>query len=791
MRVAYKILIVAVILLFLFIALFLYANTLLKFALGITTELGQSNAGRISLHASLSQNSVLTYNDSADPLFYSLFSYATVNAVSMDVNFDVYTKSPFERIYLVNVSAYCISCFNEAGLEANINASLQKFNLLRNASSFSYIPLSGLALVPNNSIVIIPSGLLPVSMLNGTGTSILTLLNRGDTVFYVGQNFSRSLGPNGLVFVTPQSTLNQLGLAGLQTGASSLVAPSSPASPLLPPPSNLSFRNPTFSFFRGFVYQNVSYANSGNGTLIAFSNYPKYSWSLAQNMASDIVKVMDTRLWLQKISTSSETIDAASRPVGNLGLLTTPPQQFNRTYTFSQEANNTYSLVTVVASNPGGSISQELSFRNFFVARGSLGVPATVGETQDIPIVVQVNNVGASTLMHINIYDRNLSYVGAVPVGFMTSAYSVQKFHTFSAPSGFYILTLNDFTNKQYAATLMYLAPAEIEPSSLDFKNGTFVFTVSSLGMPVTNETYSVSINNAYNTSGVINDGVVYYTLPKGTIINYGNQFFEFKMFNSSYGLSSSYQQILPYIPAIYIEFAIAVVVVVLLNLVLKPPNRDEYYIDVPEFPAVKRERVKLKPNDLLSVFDKVNYYYRWKYMPLTADEIKLGIGNNVRVNNMPVAVTLQNTNMLLSTLVEQGSLVSASGYYAPKAWVEASRHSAEYLTMFRRLRDYCVSHAMLFTDLDADPNADMLITKEGKHTEVYLYTDTSGSRTRPITLSRDTRTTLLFLNEEAVHDFVDELYASLNKEAEVMKLGIEYNYVKLLDADHLDQLSF
>ena len=89
-------------------------------------------------------------------------------------------------------------------------------------------------------------------------------------------------------------------------------------------------------------------------------------------------------------------------------------------------------------------------------------------------------------------------------------------------------------------------------------------------------------------------------------------------------------------IPAIYIEFAVAIIVVVLLNLVLKPPNRDEYYIDVPEFPPSKKDQVKVQASDIVSVFDKVNYYYHWKYMPLTAEEVRSGIGNNIRINSMP-----------------------------------------------------------------------------------------------------------------------------------------------------------
>jgi hypothetical protein len=60
----------------------------------------------------------------------------------------------------------------------------------------------------------------------------------------------------------------------------------------------------------------------------------------------------------------------------------------------------------------------------------------------------------------------------------------------------------------------------------------------------------------------------------------------------------------------------------------------------------------------------------------------------------------------------------------------------------------------------------------------------------RKITLSRDAKIALVFLNDNAIHNFQAKLYTSFGKEAEVLKLGIEYNYIKLVDSDHLDQLT-
>jgi hypothetical protein len=46
-----------------------------------------------------------------------------------------------------------------------------------------------------------------------------------------------------------------------------------------------------------------------------------------------------------------------------------------------------------------------------------------------------------------------------------------------------------------------------------------------------------------------------------------------------------------------------------------------------------------------------------------------------------------------------------------------------------------------------------------------------------------------MFLNEDVLREFMDKLYSSFGKDAEILKLGVEYNYIRLMDTEHLDQL--
>ena len=779
MRLAFKIVIVVIAFALLLAGIFFYLNGIASSLASTIGSTPPAVSGPVSLLASAAPSQVYGYNGSAASVVYSLLSYSISNATNSSVAMSIYPSNPFAKIYLLNVTGYCSSCFDENALRSSLEASLLNQDLLRNSSSFSYINESSLASVPAGSIVIIPSGLMPIYMTNGTSPELLSLLQNGDIVVYAGLNLSRSIGPNGIIFINSQDTMTALrnsGLDTVQTASSGQFE------------VNQSFHNPTFEFSGGFRYGNATYVSAASGTMLAFSNSPTNGWTSVGAMANDIAGAIGSDLWLNRMGNRTMNVRLSQGESGSLGVFAMlAPERGSSNVTFIPDANGTYDVVTVKASNPQSSVIRRLVLKNAYTPRGAISLPGTIGATQNVPVQLQVQNSSQNLLVHLNIYNLNQSFVGSVPIGFITGSLGVVKYHAFSIPGGYYIVSLEDFNNNNYGSALFYVSNVSITPTSLDFKNGTFTFSAYSNGIPLSNVSYGVNINGLYAYAGQITDGVISYKLPQGTLIGFGTENFHFSMINTNYTYTTSYSKQVLNIPPIYIEFGVALLVVLLLNFILKPPNRDEYYIDVPEFPPSKREKVKVAKSAVLGVFDKVNYYHRWKYMPLTADEVKMGIGNSIRANNMPISITMQNANGLLARLAKDGAIASVGGYYAPAEWVEASKHNVEYLTIFRKMRDYCVSHAVLFTDLDYNDSADMLITKDTKQIGIFIYS--KGAKMRKLTVSSDSKVAIVFLNDDSAREFVNRLYASYDKEAEVLKLGIEYNYVKLVDSDHLDQL--
>jgi len=175
--------------------------------------------------------------------------------------------------------------------------------------------------------------------------------------------------------------------------------------------------------------------------------------------------------------------------------------------------------------------------------------------------------------------------------------------------------------------------------------------------------------------------------------------------------------------------------------------------------------------------------------MPLSLEEVKSGIDSNLRYNGMPIAVTLQNANLIMSNLIAEGEVETAGGYYAPKKFIEDSKHDIEYLAVFRKLRDYCIAHAILFTEIGSSDVADAVISKGGVQAHVIIYSSISGMR--DVRLVNGIKTFIVFIDEEVEQSFMEKLFSSYGEQAELLKIGISYSYIKLINTNELDQLLF
>ncbi len=774
-------LIIAVLIIIFLSVIILYVDNLISTLKPVYVE-----NGTISTNISLFKSGIADYNYSGELSAYAYLNYTIKNATDAKMLLLVYQKNPIMKIYLVNPLNSCYDCFNTGALEANLSTDLSNYGLIFNSSSFQVVNIFNTSTISPDSIVILPTGLLPAEILPYTGFSsgaeiknMIQLLNESDTIIYVGQNSTRLI-ENGQILIANNYTSSALNNEGFQTNS---------FSKKINTPGYL-FNLPTFMLSNGTSIGSISYINFGNntrnGTVVAFSNYPKVGWQTSGNLASDISTAIYQRFWLKQLAYGSTNISQAPSPNSLSGrtLIFTLKKDIPFNSGAALNINSSFKLLLINSSNGYKYQNLEYPLHITYNNSADLSLPPVLGYGDQVPIGVSINQLSTNKAFSVISYNKTFKSVYSFPLNFFNTTYSIVKYGSFDVPTGqYYIGYLVDINNVSHGSVLFYVPYLNVTTLYSNFKNGTFIFNISSNNQELSDIPYSININGQYQTQGMLKNGTINYTLPKGTTLNYGYQYLNLSLININYVIPEYYQSP-PGIPSIYIEFGIAAFLILIMNIVLRPPNSEDYYIDIPEMPPIKKERVTVKSDKIISLFDSVNFKYKWKYMPLTPEEIKLSISSSIRENNMPISITLQNTKKILNQLNIEGKLSTTSEYYMPYEWSKSSSHDIEYLVIFRKLRDLFVSHAIPFTDLDLAPEADMVATLRDKNINLYIFSSISGVRKINI---KSNNNIIVFLDRETRLSFKDKLNNTYTKDMNDIRLVIYSNYVRLADIENPD----
>ena len=736
----------------------------------------------------------LTYNYSNQLAEYARVTYTSNNVAAANLSLTVYTSKPVMPIYVINVESYCVQCFLPSTLYGTLNRTLAQSGLLFNSSSLNYVNINQMTSIPKRSIVVIASGLMPNILLPNvtytegcqrySNTTLLNLLSDGDVVLYVGRNLSRSVSCTGQIVQNSNATANALAMPYLDYSGSGFAN----SSDTNYTDNRLMLDTPTFRFVPGHSFGAATSVSVLNGTFIALSNYPSAGWNdSVDGLSSDIATVLASRYWIPYVAHGSVALPQSSSGSYTIFTLnTTIPYS----PTVSSLVNSSYSLVFLNLSNANNTQKFESEFRLRMRQNGDIGIPPTVGISQQVQISAQVFNstAGHAVIAYVPLYDMNFTPAPQAPIRIgQVGSSTLYSYQSFEIPSGYYIARLDDQQNRTYSSALFYVSGVNVTPINLDFRNGTFMFTAYSNGVPITGTAYTASVSGAYSSQGTISGGGITYILPKGVALNHGNGTFEISILGSNYYVPYQYQGAGLNIPPLYIAFAIALIFIIVLNRVLVPTNVEQYFIDVPEIKMNSHERAMESPDAVVAVFDKVNSFYHWRFMPLTPEEIRSGVSNFIKYGNTRISITLRNTYALLNVLVKRGLVESAGEYYAPAIWAEQSGHSIDYLVIYRRLRDYCIANAMMFTEMDTSSKADMIVTSKGTQSYIKIYSSTA--KVKDIEISQKSRSYMVFLDQERRLSFLDKLYRSYGNNAEMLKLAIRYGNIRLVDTGDLDQL--
>ena len=708
---------------------------------------------------------------------YVSIGYTQTNMSYMYLNASLYKRPLPRSFYMLEVQNECTNCGNVYTFVSDLLSALSRYNIV-NSTNFANVSISSVLSIQNNSVLIVPSGLIPSQLLSnipGSNLSVMqSLLNRGTSIIYIGKNFSNSLIAGSIE--TPTKNLpSYLTTAPINVSTK----------------SSYYFDNATFSFDNGAMYGPISYENVSNGSIVAFSNYPN-SWRNESAEADDVAHAISSMFWLPRFAYGyyNQSIDKNSSS-GVIGLAMS-----NYTYPFSgvqtiRQMDSGYGRIVAYdnynyTAAPGSVYSYQYFLPDYSI-NGSVSAPDTIipGYSVDYELTIFTHSSSPIPLEpHLEVYGINMSKIESVslPYSSQSGNFTFYKHVSLALPPGRYILSLESFSNALYASALLSVPNISISVISANYSKGQYKLSISSGGHPLQGIPYSIMVNSLYPSNGTIYNGTIYYTLPKGSPELYGNLDFNISMLSSNFHYVAVNKPISITISSNYIAIAVVAIIVLIMVTVVKAPNRDEFYIDVPRMSNSEKTRIKLNPQEVLTSFDKLNLKYKWRYMPLSLEEVRSAISTSMRYGSLPVSLTFNNVNILLDQLSSAGMLLSADGLYAPKSWVESSKHDIYYLATFKKLRMYLVTHGYMFTDLDSSDNADIIVTLHGERGRIIIYSKTS--RFTALQPSSDSKTFIAFLNAESLEDFRNELANLYTPEAEKLRLYISAGMVILVNAD-------
>lgn len=769
-----KVFIIAVVIAAVFIALFGYIFYLAASLSPVTARYIQP-----SLTANLLTHGISLYGNGRYLIPYSVITYNAVNISYMSINTTLFKDEPPTSVYVLNPSSGCFDCGNYQQAITSFFSDLSAFGV-PNAQNAAVV--SDPSQIPDNSILVILSGYMPNYMFNaynGTNITVLdSLLSRGTSILYIGRNFSYML--NGPTVVPNNNTPAYLNTISRAAVSNTL---------------GFNLHNASFSFLNGSTYGPFSYTNVYNGSIVAFPN-TLASWSASNIAGYDMARAVSQLFWLPQFSHSSLNLAPHTNISDIAAQLKSPIVSVkNSTSNTIQSMDGGY-IRTTITTSPNYTLGNNdlyiyIYYRPDYAPQGRFLIPEQIVPGTPINAQLTVYNPYTTELKpEVVLYNDTYSTTATIPLSYVSN---VSNNYTFvvpldiQVPPGNYIAELKDISNTTYADASFYIAPINITVTSANLTTGIINFTVKSGSSPLSNINYTITINGGYPQTDTMYTGDVTYRLPKGSPLPSGKLTINFAMLSGNFVFIGENPNTSPYSNKQIIELAIVGAVVLVLVFLVKAPARDEFFIDVPELPPHKKTEIRIKPSSIVSTFDKLNSYYHWSHMPLSVTEVRAAISNYIRHSNMPVNLTLNNVDIMLTQMVNNGDLVTADKLYAPKRWISETNHDINYLTTFKKLRVFMVTHAILFTDLDASEEADMVVSVHGeKH---LIVIDSPTTRFKNVPVRKNARTYIAFLNSMDMYDFSERLGSTMSKETEEFRMYMSTGYIRLIDSDNPDDI--
>jgi hypothetical protein len=143
-----------------------------------------------------------------------------------------------------------------------------------------------------------------------------------------------------------------------------------------------------------------------------------------------------------------------------------------------------------------------------------------------------------------------------------------------------------------------------------------------------------------------------------------------------------------------YLRFlGIAVIVWIAIFVIIRFIKKPTYRLLIPEEISFSTKDIRIKKMDILSVFKEVNKRYGWSKVPLTTEEVMLGIKKKLA---KPIVLFEGNIEEILLSLEKEGLVEGYDGFWQPKneGWGDIRKN-----VLKRKIRDLLVSKGIAFDE--------------------------------------------------------------------------------------------
>ncbi|MEM3400245.1 MAG: hypothetical protein QXP42_05425 [Candidatus Micrarchaeia archaeon] len=756
------------------------------------------------LQTSLIRGGIVSYASSGSLAPYLVINYSGSDMRFINTSAYLFEKEPPKQVLLVKPEG----AFKPSSYE-DFAVALSTY--LKNHDIFyrGEVLASELEGIFTPSVIVITSPFIPREFVDANSPIFLKkLAKKGNVIFYIGYNFSTVIYNDAPYSFNLSEIEEELGISFSERP--------------IPIKSRFRMNEPLYSVKKTssdvISIDNMFYATDmgTDGALVLVPQKLDNGWRNATDAAEDIGYLIYSVSWQPVLSSGRFSVEL-EKPgklefTDSVFLLSTPKEvRAEEGYVVAYIMGTSWDNKTIerkitapIKIEGSGSLVHNPNAINGTVLPITFTVRPNFTENTPIRLIFKTSN-SSNAIVDLQYFRKG------EPITVRNSPFTYDFDYVVDLADGDYIIRLVDESEHIYASSYLHIPVIRVKPITTDWAQSSqskatqVFFKITSDDKPIDKPNIVVSYDNKgevkvkeareemlpdinakgfgawYNREGFLEIFIV--GLPEETTHNFTIMFpgKTIKLNKSFRVIRSPYEQ--PWFYGILIITAF----VVIIGILFKRREKELYSIDVPDFPPMKRNAIPIPKVVVLSLFDQLNTEYKWKYMPLTIQEIQAGFRKIIYKGN-PVNITEFNAKQILDTLVKEGLVFKELGLYGLKKWETESGKSASYLAIFRLLRTLFINHTIPFTDINQRKDCDTMITTPVGHVFIHIY---EGEETlaRVLRCVSSGTNIIIFRDKETLEKFKKWLDGSVKTISLMIKLEHSRGKITFMTVDKVVNL--